>query len=416
MHTCIIGAGVIGVTTAWALARAGHDVTLLEAREQPGLATSYANGGQLSYSYVAPLAEPGVFRSLPGWLLKHDAPLRFRARLDPQQWRWGSAFLRNCRTATVRRTTAQMLTLSYLSRDTLATLLTEHPITFDYRVAGKLIVYRDAARLAKARTQVQLQAEHGARQQVLEASACIAREPALAAWGKQLAGAVYTADEALADCHAFTKNLAASLSTTGRVALRTNARATQLERHHGHITAVHLADGTSVHADQVVLANALASRPLLRALGSDVPLYALKGYSLSLPIEAAGGHAPHVSITDYQRRIVYARIGQVLRIAAMVDMGTSDDAVDPARIALLKQQVRDTFPDMAVDTASTWAGLRPATPDSKPRIGRSRAAENLWLNLGHGALGFTLACGSAALLAAHITGAQPPIAPTPFLP
>jgi len=420
MHICIIGAGVIGVTSAWALARAGHDVTVLEAREAAGLATSYANGGQLSYSYVAPLAEPGVFRSLPGWLLKHDSPLRFRPRLDPQQWRWGAAFLRHCTAATVRRTTAQMLTLSYLSRDALDTLLAEHPIPFDYRVAGKFIAYRDPALLTKARARVALQAEHGARQQVLDANACVALEPAFAAWGEQLAGAVYTEDEAVADCHAFTQHLAASLCAAGKVTLRCNARVARLERSNDRITAIHLQDGSTVRADHVVLANALASRPLLRALGSDAPLYALKGYSLSLPLAAAGRHAPAISVTDYQRRIVYARIGNVLRIAAMVDMGAADDVSapqpDPARIALLKQQVRDTFPDMAVDEASVWAGLRPATPDSKPRIGRSPAAENLWLNLGHGALGFTLACGSAMLLATQMAGNAAPVDPRPFLP
>jgi len=416
MHICIIGAGVVGVTTAWALARTGHTVTLLESREQVGLETSYANGGQLSYSYVAPLADPGVLPSLPAWLLAGDSPLRFRPRLDPHQWCWGAAFLRHCRADVVARTTTQLLALSYLSRDTLETLRAEHSIEFDYRIAGKLIAYRDPALLDKARARVRWQAEQGSRQQVLDAAQCVALEPALASLGNRLAGAVYTDDEAVADCHAFTRDLCASLCQGGQVDVRVNAKAARLERSGGRIVAVHLADGSSVRADQVVLANALGSRALLRPLGVDVPLYGLKGYSLSLPVAEAGTAVPNISVTDYQRRIVYARIGETLRIAAMVDMGASDNAPDPARVALLKRQVRDAFADMALERAEVWAGLRPATPDGKPRIGRSRAADNLWLNLGHGALGFTLACGSALVLAAQIVGAKPPIAPTPFLP
>lgn len=416
MHICIIGAGVIGVTTAWALAREGHEVTVLESRGEAGLETSYANGGQLSYSYVAPLAEPGVLPSLPTWLLSPDSPLRFRPRLDPGQWCWGAAFLRNCRADVVKRTTAQMLTLSYLSRDTLGEVLAEHPVEFDHRVAGKLIAYRDPALLDKARARVRLQAEHGSAQQVLDAAQCVALEPSLASLGDRLAGAVYTEDEAVADCHAFTRGLADSLRGQGKVDLRFNARVARLERAGGRIVAVHLDDGGSVRPDQVVLANALGSRPLLRQLGADAPLYGLKGYSLSLPVAEAGTAVPSISVTDYQRRIVYARIGDTLRIAAMVDMGAADAAPDPGRVDLLKRQVRETFMGIAVERAEVWAGLRPATPDSKPRIGRSRAADNLWLNLGHGALGFTLACGSAALLAAQIAGAKTPIDPAPFLP
>jgi len=416
MNVCIIGGGVVGVATAWALARAGHEVILLESRSQVGRETSYANGGQLSYSYVAPLAEPGVLPNLPLWLLAGDSPLRFRPRLDPQQWCWGAAFLRHCRADVVARTTAQMLTLSYLSRDMLAALRTEHPVEFDYRVAGKLIAYRDPTLLNKARARVRLQADHGSHQQVLDAAQCVALEPALASLGNRLAGAVYTEDEAVADCYAFTRDVCASLRQGGQVDVRVNARVVNLERSGGRIVAVHLADGSSVRADHVVLANALGGRPLLRALGGDVPLYGLKGYSLSLPVAETGTTAPSISVTDYQRRIVYARIGTTLRIAAMVDMGATDSAPDPARIALLKRQVREIFTGMAVDRAEVWAGLRPATPDGKPRIGRSRVASNLWLNLGHGALGFTLACGSAVLLAAQINGAQPPIDPTPFLP
>jgi len=416
MQICIIGAGIIGTATAWELTQHGHDVTLLEAREGVGLETSYANAGQLSYDYVAPLAQPDVLPSLPKWLLDGNSPLRFELRFDSQQWCWGLAFLRACQSSTAQRTAAQMLSLSYLSRDTLAQWRAQQPMDFAWREAGKLVVYRNPAHLEKARraTQAAQTTAHGARTQVLDAAASLQREPALAGFGAQLAGAVYSADSAVGDCHRLSQALAAGLQAMPTAAVRTGARVVALERTRDRIAAARLASGERITAEHFILSNALGARPLLRALGDDVPLYGLKGYSLSLPLPDDPRMAPQVSVTDYERRIVYARIGDTLRIAAMVDMGDTTTRPNPARIALLKRQVADIFPDLRLEQAQAWAGLRPATPDSKPRIGHAKAARNLWLNLGHGALGFTLACGSAVLLRHLIDGSSPPIDPTPF--
>jgi len=411
MHICIIGAGIIGSAAAWELAQHGHHITLLEAREGVGLETSYANAGQLSYSYVAPLADPSVLPNLPKWLLDSQSPLQYRLRFDTQQWRWGLAFLLACTTETARQTTAHMLALSHLSRGTLAQWQAQTPMEFAWREAGKLVIYRSPQLLEKAS-----QAASNTGEQRWSAAQCLEREPALAGFGTHLAGGIYAADSAVADCHALSQTLAKHLSTLPGNTLRTGARVAALECRQGHITAARLDNGERIEADHFVLSNALGARLLLRALGDDVPLYGLKGYSLSLPLAADDPSAPHTSVTDYERRIVYARIGDTLRIAAMVDMGDTHTQPNPARVALLKRQIAEVFPHLPLDAAQIWAGLRPATPDSKPRIGRSQAASNLWLNVGHGALGFTLACGSAVLLRSLMEESRPPINPVAFQP
>ena len=415
MHVCVMGAGVVGVTTAYFLAREGYRVTLVDARPQPAEVASYANGGQLSYSYVAPLAGPGVLPNVPGWLLRNDSPLRFTPRLDVQQWCWALRFVQACNASASQRSTAEMLTLSYLSRDVLHDLLEHVSIEFGHLRNGKLIVYRTPALLEKARELVAYQASHGARQQVLDAAASVAREPALAALGDQLAGSIHTEGEEAGDCMQFTRGLFEHLRTLPGVTVRMNTPVERLKRLAGRIVGVQTPDG-DIEADAYVLAAGLGSRDLLRPLGQSLPLYGLKGYSLSIPLSDHDTSAPAISVTDYERRIVYARVGKVLRIAAMVDMGARDCSVDPRRMALLKQQVSEIFPHLDLKHAVEWAGLRPATPHGKPLIGEADAASNLWLNVGHGALGFTLACGSAALLTALMAGKTPPIDPTPFLP
>ncbi|ANN66598.1 D-amino acid dehydrogenase [Bordetella bronchialis] len=414
MRVCVIGAGVVGVTSAYFLARQGYEVTLVDGRARPGEETSYANGGQLSYSYVAPLAGPGVLPSVPAWLLRDDSPLRFRPRLDPHQWRWCLQFALACRASVSRRVTAEMLTLSYLSRDVLHALLEQEPLSFSHLRNGKLIVYRSPALLEKARALVEYQAGHGAEQQVLSAARTVEMEPALAGMRSHLAGAVFTPGEEVGDCLRFTEGLFERLSRRPNVRILMNAPVSGLRRSGARIVAART-PAEDVEADAYVVAAGMGSRALLRPLGQDVPLYALKGYSLSVPLGDDDAAAPSISVTDYERRIVYARIGAMLRMAAMVDIG-GDAGIDERRIALLKRQVGDTFPSLRLDTARPWAGQRPAMPSGKPWIGPSRAACNLWMNLGQGALGFTLACGSAALLTAQMAGIQAPIEPRPFLP
>ena len=206
MRVCVIGAGVVGVTSAYFLARQGHDVVLVDSQPRPAEVSSYANGGQLSYS-VAPLAGPGVLPSVPGWLLRSDSPLRFRPRLDPHQWRWCLQFALACRASVARASTAELLTLSYLSRDAMHALLAQENLDFGHLKNGKLIAYRSAELLDKARALVAYQAAHGADQQVLDAAQTLALEPALAGMGASLAGAIYTPSEEAGDCRQFTEAL-----------------------------------------------------------------------------------------------------------------------------------------------------------------------------------------------------------------
>ncbi|WP_447987768.1 D-amino acid dehydrogenase [Achromobacter spanius] len=415
MRVCVIGAGVVGVTTAHLLSRAGHDVALVDERAGPAMGSSFANGGQLSYSYVAPLAGPGVFADMPGWMFRRDSPLRLHYRLDPSQWLWLAEFLRACRASVSRAATAELLSLSYLSRDTLHAMLSETPMDFGLSRTGKLIVYRDAAQLDKAAALVRYQAAHGTDQRVLSREETLAAEPALAGMGTRIAGAVYTPGEETADCHRFTDSLFQRLRQAGNVTVQMNTRVKRLRRERGRVVAAQTAAG-DIQADAFVVASGIGSRPLLAALGQRVPLYPLKGYSLSVPITADTADVPTISVTDYERRIVYARLGKVLRIAAMVDIGAKHAEVDATRLDTLRRQVVEAFPRLDLSRAQAWAGVRPATPTSKPLIGKSRAADNLWLNLGQGALGFTLACGSAALLTAQMTGSALPIDAAPFQP
>ncbi|SSW69530.1 D-amino acid dehydrogenase [Achromobacter agilis] len=406
---------MVGVTTAHLLARAGHEVALVDERAGPALGSSFANGGQLSYSYVAPLAGPGTLAEMPRWLFRRDSPLRLRYRCDPAQWRWLAGFLSACRASVARASTAQLLSLSYLSRDTLHAMLDEAPMDFGLTRTGKLIVYRSAALLEKAAALVRYQAAHGAQQRVLSSNEAIAAEPALAGLGGKIAGAVFTPGEEAGDCHRFTDALFQRLQRASNVAVHMNTRVQRLRRERGRIVAAQTSEG-DLQADAFVVASGIGSRPLLAALGQRVPLYPLKGYSLSVPLAADSAGVPAISVTDYERRIVYARLGDVLRIAAMVDIGAPPEEIDASRMATLRRQVSEAFPRLDLSQAQAWAGVRPATPTSKPLIGRSRAAGNLWLNIGQGALGFTLACGSAALLTAQLSGLRPPIDPAPFQP
>lgn len=422
MRIAIIGAGIIGTATAWELLRQGKQVILLEAREGAGLETSYANGGQLSYDYVAPLADPGVFNDLPKWLLNPSSPLRFRPRLDPHQWCWLAAFLQASNSRTARASTQALLQLSYLSRDTLHAWMQETPIDFHHRRNGKLIAYRHPNLLEKARRQVEHQAAHGSNQRILNRQEAVETEPALAHLGDKLAGCVYTPSEEVGDCYLLTQGLFQQVQAHPSASVRTQARVARLQIRQNRITGAQLQDGEVIEADQFIVANGLQGYELLKTLGMRVPLYGLKGYSLSIPlppeenIEPATPIAPSISVTDYERRIVYARLGQQLRIAAMVDMGDGSAAINPGRIRHLKAEVKKAFPALAVEQAQAWAGERPTTPDGRPIISRSQRFDNLWLNLGHGALGFTLACGSAVLLHALMTEGRGPIDATPFGP
>lgn len=406
MQACIVGAGVAGLTGAYFLAREGHDVTVLDSEEDVALGASHANGAQLSYSYVAPLADPSVLPHLPAWLLSSDSALRYVPRADARQWRWCLAFLRACRTATSNRTALELLQLGALSREALHELVARESIDFDHVRNGKLVVYRDAQAFELARAKVGLLAEGGASQSALDRNACMEVEPALAFAGATIVGGIHTPSEEAGDCLLFCKELAKVLRERYGVTIITGARVLGWVSEGKRVVAARVAHG-EVRADAFVLSAGTASADLAEELGLSLPIYPLTGYSLSAA--AVPDHAPGINVTDLHRKVVYARLGEQLRVAGMVEITGADETQRDARLATLIRHVKEMFPLAAdYEHARTWCGHRPATPDSKPLVGATRYS-NFWLNTGHGALGFTLACGTARLLADLLAGRPTPV-------
>jgi D-amino-acid dehydrogenase len=404
MRILIVGAGVIGLSSAYYLVRAGHDVTVVE--RHPGVAgeTSSGNGGQLSYSYVAPLAGPGVVSKLPRWLTQRDSPVRFRPRLNIEQWRWCVEFLSACTRERSELTTRNLLALSFLSRTLMHELIaTEPSIDFDFTQSGKLVLHRDPVAMQGAVKLLEFQRALGCEQHALSADSCVELEPALAHMRPLLAGGIHTPGEDTADCQRFCECLEAMLLSRGvRFLMNTSIDDLEVDAG-GNVRA--RCRGAQLDADHIVIASGAGATRLLKPLGIRVPVYPLKGYSLTFDLQPETG-APHVSITDFSRKVVYARLGERLRVAGIADIDGYSLEPDGARLATLRNETAAVFPEVArLPVAREWTGLRPATPRGTPIVGPTRY-RNLWLNVGHGALGFTLATGSAALLTDWLAGAN----------
>ncbi|MDR5774045.1 MULTISPECIES: D-amino acid dehydrogenase [unclassified Caballeronia] len=414
MNILVIGAGVIGLTTAYRLREDGHEVSVIDRRTEVAAEASRANGAQLSYSYVAPLAGPGVLAKLPGWLMRRDAPVRVSPAIDMNQWRWCWQFARACTQAMSESTTAQLLALSFLSRSLMHEFTAAHPmLAFDYVRAGKLVMHRSAMAMSRAASLLSYQRTLGSEQQALGVSDCVALEPALAQVADRFVGGIYTPGEEAGDCHRFCVGLESLLRERG-VAFELGTAVSSLSvSNKGEVRAI--AGSRRLDAEHVVVASGCDSAALLRTIGVRVPVYPLKGYSLTLDA-VAGKAAPATSVTDFDRKVVYARLGDRLRVAGMADIVGHSSAIDATRLATLRREAQAVFPQAGdYDAAAAWAGLRPATPRGTPIIGGSKY-RNLWLNVGHGALGFTLAMGSAHVLAQRMAGRQPSLDDTPFSP
>jgi len=398
MKVLVLGAGVAGVTAAWHFWRDGHEVTVVERNPGVALETSFANGGQLSYSYVAPLASPSVIPKIPPWLLRRDSPLRFRPELDWDQWRWILEFLAACNDATADRTTGRLLRLAFYSRDLMHELVRAHEMDFDYVQNGKLVVHTNRQSYESAKRLMEYQRTLGADQRALDPKACVELEPALEHMAPRITGAIHTPSEDAGDTYKFCNELK-RIMTSGPnpVAYRFGVEIERLLPWHGRLMGVETSHGV-MEADHYVLALGTNAPYLLKPLGIRVPVYPLKGYSLSLPVTDERG-APRISVTDFKRKVVYARLGGDLRVAGMADISGRRAVIDGERVDQLVTEVKNAFPD-ATDfrKLGPWCGMRPATPRGTPVVGATPHA-NLWLDVGHGALGFTLALATGRILA-----------------
>ncbi len=398
MQVCVLGAGIVGLATAYALRQRGMEVTVID-RGPPGEGASGGNGAQLSYSYVQPLADAGIWGQLPRLLFAADSPLSLRPQWDLHQWHWGLQFLRACNRHTSARSTAELLGLAALSRERFDAMLQAEQLDCDFSATGKLVLYDTPAAFAAAQRQLELQRAWGSVQEAVDAGRCVALEPALAHYQARIAGAIHTPSECAADCLQVCQGLQALLAGRG-VRFLLGAEVEGFAREQGRIRAARTSMG-EVEADHFVLALGSASHGVARTLGVHLPVYPLKGYSITLDTSAAPGAAPRVSVTDAARKVVFARIGERLRVAGMAELVGNDTRIPPARIKSLCDATRALFPGCSDFSATRpWTGMRPATPTGLPVVGRRAGApENLVLNTGHGALGFTLAFGTAARVA-----------------
>jgi D-amino-acid dehydrogenase len=398
----VIGGGVIGVTTAAELARRGLKVTLLERSETLGSGATHRNGGQLSYSYADALGSRAVLLDLPRLLCGLDPAFRIRATVEPSFLIWVARFLANCSSARFNANTLAVLRLALRSRSALAALRARHPdLTFDHSTSGKLHLYDDPGKFEAVKEAMALKNRFGCDQRALTASEAAALEPALARWGRQIAGAIYSPIDEAGDPHALTQSLAAIAAREYDLTVLTGMAVERFIVEGQRIRAVATARGL-LEADVFVLTAGCDAPALARTVGLSLPIYPLKGYSVTLPATAG---APLISITDARARIVFCRLGNHLRIAGMADLGRVNRIVRRDRTDLLMGAAQTCLPGAADWSADPqfWTGLRPMTPDSRPIIGATPIA-NLFLNCGHGMLGWTLACGSAELAAGEIVG------------
>ncbi|HEY7788651.1 MAG TPA: D-amino acid dehydrogenase, partial [Casimicrobiaceae bacterium] len=396
MRVLVLGGGVIGVAAAWYLAEDGHEVTLVDRQPGAGLETSLANGGQISASYAEPWSNPEAPLKILKWLGRADAPLSFRPRADWRQWRWGMQFLLECLPSRTQRNTIQCLNLALYSRDCLKALRAQTGIEYDHLERGILQFYTDAGEFERAVAAAALMREFGCDRVVRTADECVAIEPALGHSRRELAGGIFTASDESGDAHQFTVELARLAAARG-VEFRWSTTIEALAAEGDRIAGVHVVDADAkkevLTADAVVVALGSYSPFLVGPLGVPCLVYPAKGYSMTIDVGDHQG-APVVSLTDLAWKIVFTRLGNRLRVAGTAELSGYGVALNNLRCEALKRRSFELFPD-AGDAASAkfWTGLRPATPSNIPLIGPTRY-RNLWLDTGHGTLGWTMACGS----------------------
>lgn len=415
MRVIVLGAGLLGVTSAYFLQQQGHEVTVIDRQATPGAETSFANGGQISVSHAEPWANPSAPLKVLQWLGQEDAPLLFRLRADLRQWLWGLSFLRNCTPARTRHNIEQIVRLGTYSRDTLQQLRRDTGIQYDQRTQGILHFYTSQKEFDGALAPAEQMRQLGCERRVISADEAVRIEPALASIRPQLAGATYTAADESGDANQFARELARLAAEAG-VQFRMGHHIMALREAGGRIDHVEATNAEGrferIRGDAYVLALGSFSPLLAQPLGIGLPIYPAKGYSVTLPVKNAH-RAYETSLTDDEYKLVFSRYtserGDRMRIAGTAELNGYDRDLNTVRCEAIVRRVEELFPGAGdLSQAQFWTGLRPATPSNVPLIGGTRVA-NLFLNTGHGTLGWTHACGSGKALADIVSGRVPEV-------
>ena len=408
MRILVLGSGVVGVTTAWYLRQAGHDVAVVDRQPEPAMETSFANAGQVSPGYASPWPAPGIPAKAIGWLLSRHAPLAIRPTADAAQYRWMWQMLRNCTSARYGVSKARMVRLAEYSRDCLEELRQELGLEYEQRTLGTTQLFRTREQLDGAARDIAILEQYGVAYELLDQDGVIRAEPALAKVRERLVGALRLPGDETGDCHLFTTQLA-ELARRQGVEFRFGQDIQALQADGDRVTGVRI-DGRTETADRYVLATGSWSAPLLAPLGIRLPVYPLKGYSLTIPIRDAG-MAPVSTVLDESYKVAITRFDDRIRVGGMAEVAGYDLSLPQRRRETLEMVVRSLYPDGGdLEAAGFWAGLRPSTPDGPPVIGATKY-RNLLLNTGHGTLGWTMACGSARYLADLVDDRTPAIDP-----
>lgn len=406
MRVLILGSGVIGTTSAWYLRQAGHEVTVVDRQPGPALETSFANAGQLSFGYTSPWAAPGVPLKAIKWLFQEHAPLAIRPTADIAQYRWLWQMLRNCTAGRYAINKARMVRMSDYSRDCINELRAATGIDYEGRQLGTTQLFRTQQQLDAAAQDIEVLRQYGVPYEVLDRQGIVRVEPALVGTADTLVGALRLPEDQTGDCQLFTHKLAALAAAAG-VEFRFDQDVAGLQRDGDRITGVRIG-GRLETADRYVVALGSYSPQLLAPLGMRLPVYPLKGYSLTLPITDPA-MAPTSTILDESYKVAVTRFQDRIRVGGMAEVAGFDLSLDPRRRATLEKVVGDLYPHGGdLSRAEFWTGLRPATPDGTPVVGAT-PYRNLFLNTGHGTLGWTMAAGSGRYLADLMDGRTPQI-------
>jgi D-amino-acid dehydrogenase len=402
----VLGAGVIGVTTAYYLAKHGAEVRVLDRQTGPGMETSFANAGELSYGMTSPWAAPGIPAKAVKWLFMRHRPLFIWPLLSFRMWSWGIQMLMNCNETAYRRNKGRMVRVSNYSRDAMTDLLAEVPLAFDLRQQGTLQLFRTEKQLKSSKADQEVLAEYGSPFELLDRDGCIAVEPGLAHVADKFVGGLRLTADRTGDCRMFTLALAEKAEAMG-VSFRYGNTIERFSMRGDRITGVETEHGPET-ADAYVCALGPYAPILLRTVGIWLPIYPIKGYSITLPVTDDAA-APQSTIMDETHKVAITRLGARIRVAGQAEIIGYSSRLGRGATDTVRHVVADLFPKGGdVARAEGWTGLRPMTPDGTPVIGPTRYA-NLFLNTGHGTLGWTMACGSGRAVADAVLGRTPEI-------